>query len=99
MKIIIYRLLSITLIVDIIAAVLFLTLNKIPLAILSLIIFIATLGIQISIIKCRNFGCRPGLRLLAIWTLLLDFELYIADTLLIKECPKCKNSLLDVKEI
>lgn len=95
MKLIIYRLLSIILFIDIIAIVLFLTLSEIALAILSLLILIATLCIQISIIKCSNCGCRPGLWLLAIWTLLLDFELYIADTLLIKECPKCKNSLSD----
>jgi len=95
MKLKVYRFLSVILIVDIIAVILFLTLNKMPLVILSLVMLIATLGIQITIIKCNNCGCRPGLWLLAIWALFLDFELYIADTLLIKECPKCKKSLAD----
>ncbi len=95
MRLRIYRFLSVVLIIDIIAVILFLTLNKMPIVILSLVMLIATLGIQISIIKCSNCGCRPGLWLLAIWTLFLDFELYIADTLLIKECPKCKKSLSD----
>jgi hypothetical protein len=30
---------------------------------------------------------------LAIWTLFLDFELYFADTVLLKACPKCEFDL------
>jgi hypothetical protein len=28
-----------------------------------------------------------------VWTLLLDFELYVAETLLLKRCPNCKRDL------
>lgn len=41
--------------------------------------------------RCNNCATRPGLWLLAIWTLLLDFEFYIADVLLLRRCPKCET--------
>jgi hypothetical protein len=40
--------------------------------------------------RCKNCGARPGLWLLAVWTLLLDYELYIADVILLRRCPKCE---------
>jgi hypothetical protein len=39
--------------------------------------------------RCNTCGTRPGLWLLAVWTLLLDYELYIADVILLRKCPKC----------
>ena len=88
-----YRLLSIALIIDTIAIITVLTLGytffSIFLAILAIIMIIA----QVSIVKCGNCGTRPGLWLLAIWTLFIDYELYLLDTLMLKECPKCNESL------
>lgn len=43
--------------------------------------------------KCQNCGTRPGLWLLAIWTLFLDFELYFSDTVLLRNCPKCDTQI------
>ena len=92
MRLIIYKILSILLLADLFAVILFLTVRKLPYAYVSLAIVLAILLAQVLIIKCRC-GCRPGLKLLAIWTILVDFELYIADTLLLNKCPKCKGVL------
>ena len=48
---------------------------------------------QVALVNCPECGARPGLWLLAVWTLFLDFDLYFADTIMLKECPKCKSSL------
>jgi len=50
-------------------------------------------GFQTLAFRCRTCGARPGLWLLAIWTLLLDYELYIADVVLLRRCPKCAAGL------
>ncbi len=78
---------------DIIAIVWFLTIGHMPGLLISAILFLLFLILQITIVKCPNCGTRPGLWLLAIWTLFLDFELYFADTVLLKECPKCEFDL------
>jgi uncharacterized membrane protein YoaK (UPF0700 family) len=54
---------------------------------------------QAALIKCPHCGTRPGLWLLAIWTLLLDPALYIADVLFLRNCPKCRKPLLRVGQI
>jgi len=47
--------------------------------------------LQTLVFRCMTCGARPGLWLLAIWTLLLDHELYIADVILLRRCPKCET--------
>ena len=89
---IIYRLLSIVLIMDLIAIVYFLSVKYMSGAYASFTLVATILLAQIILIRCKC-GCRPGLRVLVIWTLLLDFELYIADSLLLRRCPNCKRDL------
>ena len=93
MKLILYKLLTIPLIMSFIAIILFLTIGNINKSILTAVIFIIVLAVQVTLIKCPNCGTRPGIWLLAIWTLLLDYELYFADTVMLRECPKCKFDL------
>jgi hypothetical protein len=81
------------LIVDLIAIVYYVTLANakgmyVSIGFLPLILFL-----QVFMIKRHRCSCRPGLWLLAIWMLLLDFELYIADTLFLRTCPKCQYDL------
>lgn len=91
MRMIIYRLLSIVLIMDLIAIVYFLSVKYMSGAYAAFALVATILLTQIFLIRCKC-GCRPGLRVLVIWTLLLDFELYIADSLL-RRCPNCKRDL------
>ena len=53
---------------------------------------------QALVFRCENCGARPGLWLLAIWTLLLDFELLVADVLPLRSCPKCFTSFTHRKD-
>lgn len=92
MKLIIYRLLSVGLIIDLVAIVYFLTIAKLSSFYVALALVPAILISQILLIRC-TCGCRPGIWLLGIWSLFLDFELYIADTLLLRKCPKCNRDL------
>lgn len=92
MKLIIYRLLSVFLVIDLFPIVYFLTIGDFHKFYIALAIIPVILIIQILIVKCKC-GCRPGLWILAVWTLLLDFELYFADTVLLRRCPKCNRDL------
>ncbi len=93
MKMIIYRCLSVLLVINMIVIVYFLTLANVRAAWICIALIPAILLLQIFIVRCNKCGCSPGLRLLAIWTLLMDFELYFADTLLLRKCPKCGSNL------
>ena len=93
MKLLTYRILTIILLIDMIVAIFFLTINNILVGISSIVLAIVILVLQVMIVKCPHCGARPGLWLLAIWTLFFDFELYIADTLLLRKCPKCEKGL------
>ena len=92
MKLIIYRILSVILVLDIVPIVYFLTTGDLRKVYIALAVIPMIIIIQILIIRCKC-GCRPGLWLLAIWTLFLDFELYIADTVFLRRCPKCNRDL------
>lgn len=41
------------------------------------------------VIRCINCGTHPTLYLFAVWSVLLSPELYLADTILLRVCPKC----------
>jgi hypothetical protein len=49
---------------------------------------------QALLIRCPHCHIRPGLWIFAIWTLLLDLEIYVADVMFLRECPKCERPLL-----
>ena len=89
----IYRVLSVGLMLDAVAIITVLTLGHGGLVILLAILAGAIIIVQVTIIKCNNCGARPGIWLLAIWTLFLDYELYLLDTLMLKKCPKCDEPL------
>lgn len=88
-----YKLLSVLLLLDIIAIVFFLTTGNFILTIACAALAVLILITQVLLVKCPHCGARPGLWILAVWTLLLDFENYIADSLLLRECPKCETRL------
>lgn len=50
---------------------------------------------QALVLRCVHCGARPGLWVLAIWTLFVDYELYFADTLLLRRCPRCGKGLIN----
>jgi prepilin signal peptidase PulO-like enzyme (type II secretory pathway) len=93
MRLTIYKILSFVLVLDIIALVWFLTVQNWLLVMIAVLVFILSLALQVILVKCPNCGTRPGLWLLAVWTLFLDFELYFSDTVLLKECTKCDFEL------
>ena len=93
MKLRIYKTLSLLLLLDIIAIVFFLTIWQITGVLVAVSLFVIFLALQVVIVKCPKCGTRPGLWLLAIWSLFLDFELYFADTVLLRKCPKCDFNL------
>jgi len=93
MRFTIYKFLSIVLVIDIIALVWFLTILNWVAVIATIIVFFLSLTLQVILVKCPNCGTRPAFLLLAVWTLLLDFELYISDTVLLRNCPRCDYEL------
>ena len=53
---------------------------------------------QALMLRCQHCGTRPGLWLLAMWTVLLSPEFYIADALFLRKCTRCRKSLSANKE-
>jgi len=53
---------------------------------------------QALMLRCQHCGSRPGLWLLAIWSVFLSPELYFADTLFLRKCIRCHKSLSATKE-
>lgn len=92
-KLNIYKILTLVLFAFLLMAIYHITTGNVQYAVISFAAAIASVLTQAALIKCSNCGTRPGWQILAIWTLLLDFELYVADVLWLKECPKCKKSL------
>jgi hypothetical protein len=93
MRLNIYRFLSVLLIFDLIVMIYYLTVANVKGAYVSLGFLLVILLCQAFMIRCNRCRCRPGLWILALWTLLLDFELYLADTLFLRTCPKCRYDL------
>jgi len=60
-------------------------------AVTCIVLVAVLIAFQTLIFRCSHCGARPGLWLLAIWTLLLDYELYIADVILLRRCPRCET--------
>ena len=54
---------------------------------------------QALMLRCRHCGSRPGLWLLAMWTVFLSPEFYVADALFLRKCTCCHKSLSPNKEV
>jgi|GEM_PF-2097250 len=93
MKLRYYKLLTVLLFLDVLAIIFFLTIGNFLVTIVCASLAVLILITQVLLVKCPHCGARPGLWILAIWTLLLDFELYLGDSLLLRECPKCGAQL------
>jgi hypothetical protein len=90
-----YRALSISIVALLIAAVAFATNGKLSGAVAALAGIVAVVLVQSVLLRCPHCATRPGLWILAIWTLLLDPILYLADALFLRECPHCRKSFSD----
>jgi hypothetical protein len=53
---------------------------------------------QALMLRCQHCSSRPGLRLLALWTIPFGWEVYLADALFLRHCPRCHKSLSQAKE-
>jgi hypothetical protein len=90
-----YRALSLSIVALLIAAVVFATDGNLSRAAAALAGIIAVALVQSILLRCHHCGTRPGLWILAIWIVLLDPILYLADALFLRECPRCRKSLYD----
>jgi len=99
MNINLFRAISFLLLIALVAVIYFLTVQNITAVWVLALVIPALLFLQASLVKCKKCGTRPGLRLLIIWTILLDFELYIADTLFLRKCPTCGQNLKEQNKL
>ena len=72
----------------------FLTSGPLRWAVAAFVAAILVVTAQAMLILCPHCNARPGVWILAIWTLLFDLELYVADVLFLRECPRCKRQLV-----
>jgi len=93
MKLFIYKLLSVVLVVNLILIVYYLTIQNMLVVWFCVALIPVVLLFQVNLVRCDKCCCRPGLRLLVVWTLLFNFRLYFADSLLLRKCPECGSSL------
>ncbi len=88
-----YKIFIILLFISLITSTIFFLLGKglwgVAFVFLSILILVS----QIYIVKCPHCGTRPGKWIPAFWTLAIDFEFYVSDTLLLEKCPKCQKNL------
>ena len=54
---------------------------------------------QALMLRCQHCGTRPGVWLLAMWTVFLSPEFYVADALFLRKCTRCQKSLSASKEV
>ena len=76
------------------ALVLFLANGLMPGLLISTVLFLTLVFIQVVLFKCPNCGERPGIWLILIWSILMNFELWLTEPVLLKRCSKCENRLL-----
>ena len=93
-----YRTLSVLLLALVIVAVWLATEGRWFEAAVALGIMVLVAIAQASLLRCQHCGTRPGMWLLAIWTALLSWEIYLADALFLRKCPRCNKSLSEAKE-
>ena len=92
-----YRALSVIAIGLLVLLVWFATDAKWTQAAITLAVLVALVICQALLLRCHHCGARPGLWILAIWTALLNYEIYFADALFLRECPRCRKSLSETQ--
>src|SRR5688572_18037318 len=93
-RLLLYKVLTLGWFLLLIAAMFFLTNGSLRWALTAFVGAILLVFVQALLIVCPHCHARPGVWILAIWTLLFDLELYVADVLLLRECPQCKEELV-----
>jgi hypothetical protein len=93
-----YRTLSVLLLILLVLAVWLATEGRWAEATVAVTAMVLVVVGQALMLRCQHCGARPGLWLLALWTVLLSPEIYIADTLFLRQCTRCQKSLSDAKE-
>ena len=96
LRLFLYKVLTLPWFILLIVAMWFLTDKQLQSALIAFLAALFVVGVQAILIRCPHCHTRPGVRILAIWTLLLDMHLYIADVLLLRECPKCERQLMSM---
>jgi hypothetical protein len=76
-----YRTLSVLLLILLVLAVWLATEGRWTEATVAVTAMVLVVVGQALMLRCQHCGARPGLWLLALWTVLLSPEIYIADTL------------------
>jgi len=94
-----YRALSALLVVLLVIVVWLATEGRITEAGVGLAAMVVVAVGQALMLRCQHCGARPGLWLLAIWTVLLGPELYFADALFLRKCVRCQKPLSAHKEV
>jgi hypothetical protein len=92
-----YRTVSVLVLIMLVTAVVFASLLRWTEAAVAFAGMIAAVLSQALLLRCHHCGARPGLWLLSISTLFLNYEVYIADALFLAHCPRCQKSLSDEK--
>ena len=88
-----YRALSVCSVALLVAAIYLATTDRWSLAWSAFGALVLCIALQALLLRCPHCSARPGLWLLAIWTLLFDYDLYLADALLLRRCPRCDRAL------
>lgn len=95
LRLTIYRALTLLWLAALVAGIYFLARDNAfsPRVIGSLAVILVSIAIQAVIVRCAECRTRPGLWLVAVWTVFMDLESYLADTVLLRHCPKCGADL------
>ena len=93
-----YRTLSVLLLVLVVAAVWLATEGRWAHAAVAVGAMLLVAIAQALMLRCHHCGARPGLWLLSLWTIVVDWEIYLADALFLRQCPRCHKSLSEAKE-
>ncbi len=92
-----YRTLSVLILVMLVVAVAFASTGRWTEASIAFGVLVAAVLAQAVLLRCHHCGARPGLWLLAFWTLFFSPEMYIGDALFLRKCPKCAKLLSEAK--
>jgi hypothetical protein len=92
-RLLLYKVLTLGWFLLLIAAMFFLTDGSVRWALAAFVGAILVVFMQALLILCPYCHARPGVWILAIWTVLFDLELYVADVLFLRACPRCKRQL------
>ena len=88
-----YEFLTLVWFLLLITAMFFLTDGSIRWGLVALATAILVVAVPALLIQSPHCHARPGLRILAIWTLLLDVGLYVADVLFLRSASGASGSL------